>query len=65
MSCIGTRVFSGKRYTFFSVQHSKKKAEKMIRQLRAGGMSTRLVREREAGKIIYQVFCRFKDSKVR
>lgn len=63
MSCVGTRVFNGKRFTFFSVQRTKRGAAKMIGQLRAGGMNTRLVREREGRKTIYLVFCRFKDSR--
>lgn len=63
MSCVGTRVFGGKRFTFFSVQRTRRGAMRMIRQLRAGDMNTRLVREREAGKTIYLVFCRFKDSR--
>lgn len=63
MSLIGTRKFGGKTYTFFSVQRTKKKANKMVKALRNGDMNTRMVKEKEAGKTIYLIFCRFKDSK--
>ena len=61
MSCIGTKIFGGKRYTYLHMHTSKAKAEADIKSLHNANMCARIEKSEDpSGKRIYLVFTRFK-----